>query len=470
MVSAYRTRGITRWILTIGFAVCIVAVVDLWHQNQHMMMMEAAGRTTTSTTTQQEEPRLSANCECDGGDGHGKTQGLGDKEDTISSGSSSSSSSKGASSIASPGAIDNFDPLHFDDGDLPEGSLKAELKSREFFTLQDLKICKAAAGGPWGRRSMRCEKDESCLACTKPWHRAQASRLITAFSSETLAAERAQIITDSFPDRNAQPIVVTATNKAHFPYLVNWACGCRSHFSEDMRKQTLVLAADDETYAMARKSGFIAMPPSLFNVSPRHLDEEWAEKMNLTRNNVAKMGFPDSMAILVTCLTQLLEMKYTVITQDADVVWLKDVRHYLSSEKLRNVHLITQMAPRADAQGPVNTGFVYMRPAKITVVYMKSLIQSLPLFYMRVDDQVVWNTLLRHYLFRQLHIGVLPRKHFLDLHDHTAKWINGDTQFLHTVSNVKKIRRLRQHGEWHLTEACPWYEQEFEALFPEWDL
>eukprot|EP00466_Bigelowiella_natans_P013939 jgi/Bigna1/139470/aug1.50_g14178 len=129
---------------------------------------------------------------------------------------------------------------------------------------------------------------------------------------------------------------VTATNKAHFPYLVNWACGCRSHFSEDMRKQTLVLAADDETYAMARKSGFIAMPPSLFN------DEEWAEKMNLTRNNVAKMGFPDSMAILVTCLTQLLEMKYTVITQDADVVWLKDVRHYLSSEKLRNVHLITQ--------------------------------------------------------------------------------------------------------------------------------
>uniref|UniRef100_A0A7S2QS74 Uncharacterized protein n=1 Tax=Norrisiella sphaerica TaxID=552664 RepID=A0A7S2QS74_9EUKA len=128
------------------------------------------------------------------------------------------------------------------------------------------------------------------------------------------------------------------------------------------------------------------------------------------------------------------------------------------------------MAPRADAQGPVNTGFVFMRPAKITRVYMRSLIQLLVLFYMRVDDQVVWNSLLRHYLFRQLHVSVLPRRHFLDLHDHTAKWIDADTQFLHTVSNVKKIRRLKAHSEWHMDNTCPWFDPAFEKLYPEWDL
>jgi len=237
-----------------------------------------------------------------------------------------------------------------------------------------------------------------------------------------------------------------------------------------MRGSTLILAADMETYEMGQKAGFATMDPSRFNVSPRHLDKDWATKWNLTANNVAKMGFPDSMAILVACLSELLEMGYTVITQDADVVWRHDVREYVATDQLRNIHLLTQMAPRADAQGPVNTGFVYMRPSKITQVYMRSLVETLPLFYMRVDDQVVWNTLLRHYTFRQLHVSILPRKHFLDLHDFTAKWIDKDTQFLHTVSNSKKIRRLRNHGEWHFTDSCPLYMKEIEELFPEWDL
>ncbi len=367
--------------------------------------------------------------------------------------------------------IDKLDPIHFNDGQLPDGTLKALIKDREFFTMGELKICKASQGGPWGPRAMhnRCKIDETCHKCTKPWHRAQAKRLIDAYPDPALRGERRSFIREHFPDKN-EPVVLIATDRNHFPYVLNWACGCRAHFSGDMEKHTLVVAADEDTYEFATRAGFHSIHPSKYNVSPRHLNKAWAKKMNLTRNNVAKMGFPDSMAMLVTCMAELLDMGYTVISQDADVVWKYDARDYLESPGLRNIHLATQMAPRPDAQGPVNTGFVFIRPSEITRVFLRSLIQLLPLFYMRVDDQVVWNSLLRHYWFRQLHVSILPRKHVLDLHDYTAKWIDGDTQVLHTVSNSKKIRRLRSHGEWHFTDSCPYYDKALERFFPEWDL
>ncbi|GAB5369312.1 hypothetical protein AAMO2058_001394300 [Amorphochlora amoebiformis] len=343
-------------------------------------------------------------------------------------------------------SIKEYDPLHFFDGELPDGTLKAELKDKQYFTIQYLKLCKAASGGPWGPRSFKCDQDESCLACAKPWNKEQAKRLIQAVQDPSLMHMRRSYIKQHFPDKE-KPIVVIATNKIHFPYLLNWACGCKAHLNQDIRSTTLVLGADDQTYDYSIKRGFPALKPSMFNVSPRHLNETWANEWNLTRNNVAKMGFPDSMAMLVTLTSELLTLGYTVVSQDADVVWRKDVLAYLNSEHLHNVHLATQMAPRADAQGPVNTGFVLIRPSKMTRVFMRSLVELLPLFYMRVDDQVVWNSLLRHYLFRQLHVSILPRKQFLDLHDYTAEWIDDNTYLLHTVSNSKKIRYSHSRGK-----------------------
>ena len=141
-------------------------------------------------------------------------------------------------------------------------------------------------------------------------------------------------------------------------FLIIYDCGlqeskwkvCAKHFENDPRKFTLIVAADSNTHKYALDRGFFAIHPSKYNVTNRHTDKEWYETYGkpwgMSRHNVAKMGFPDSMSLLVTCIAELLDMGYTVISQDADVVWRNDVRKYLGTDALHNIHLATQMAPR----------------------------------------------------------------------------------------------------------------------------
>jgi hypothetical protein len=75
--------------------------------------------------------------------------------------------------------------------------------------------------------------------------------------------------------------------------------------------------------------------------------------------------------------------------------------------------------------------------------------------------QVIYNSLLRHWRFRQLHFHVLPRHVVVDLHtkdgkDGTVKEINNQTHVLHVVSMKleSKQHRLGLMGRWYLRDEC----------------
>jgi hypothetical protein len=75
---------------------------------------------------------------------------------------------------------------------------------------------------------------------------------------------------------------------------------------------------------------------------------------------------------------------------------------------------------------------------------------------------VIYNSLLRHWKFRQLHFHVLPRHVVVDLHtkdgkDGTVNQINNQTHILHVVSLglPSKQHRLGLMGRWYVPKLGP---------------
>ena len=63
-------------------------------------------------------------------------------------------------------------------------------------------------------------------------------------------------------------------------------------------------------------------------------------------------------------------------------------RYLANAAKAEGVDLFAELAPRWDAQGPVNTGFLYMRSSAKAKMLMHSLVALTPLMFLSGDDQV----------------------------------------------------------------------------------
>jgi len=107
--------------------------------------------------------------------------------------------------------------------------------------------------------------------------------------------------------------------------------------------------------------------------------------------------------------------------------------------------------------GPGNSGFVFVRANQKGKVFMQSFQNALALLFY-TDDQIVWNSMLRHFRFRQLNLAILPRPLVLDLHDGTTQWKGKHTYVLHVVANNQKLARLRKYGQWYFEESCSLYQ------------
>ena len=75
-------------------------------------------------------------------------------------------------------------------------------------------------------------------------------------------------------------------------------------------------------------------------------------------------------------------------------------RYLANAAKAEGVDLFAELAPRWDAQGPVNTGFLYMRSSAKAKMLMHSLVALTPLMFLAGDDQVnIFNSFQYSYDF-----------------------------------------------------------------------
>mmetsp|Transcript_10760 Transcript_10760/g.16029 ORF Transcript_10760/g.16029 Transcript_10760/m.16029 type:complete len:429 (+) Transcript_10760:108-1394(+) len=314
--------------------------------------------------------------------------------------------------------------------------------NKDKMTLDALQMCTSAKGGPQNR-ALVCEKDPTCRACVDKSDLLRADAVIKAFYDEELAEKRRDQL--KFWFRNASDIVLIATDSHFRRFAENFLCGCEAR---NLDPNVLIMATDEATEKYFRNKGVYVVGPSFYGVSLPLVN-----------------AFIDTMVAITAASAELIGMGYNVVIQDADVVWMRDPRWMLKHPRLHLLDLQFQLAPRWDAQGVANTGFILARATQRTGVFLRSLLEITSLYYWKRDDQVVWNSLLRHYHFGMLHWTTLPRTlkingtenaRFLDLHtsngkDGTASWIGNKTVILHTVARGKKMK-FEVTGNWFLKE------------------
>jgi len=300
-------------------------------------------------------------------------------------------------------------------------------------TLRELKMCEASKGGPKGR-ALKCEKDPSCIECVPKKFLERAQSAIDAFKDETLRKERRKKIREWFPDTTT--IILIATDRHFVKYLLNFVCTSK-YRNFNVASKLLVVATDIETYNIAVSKNLKVAKPSFYNLT-----------MPL------QSAFLDTMVAVTAAAAEITQMGYNVCIQDADVTWFRNPLWLFAQPSLASVDLMFQLAPRWDAQGVANTGFILARATERTKTFLSSLLHISSLYYWARDDQVIWNSLLRHWTFSQLHWQTLPRRlkiagangggRYMDLHtgngfDGTARWIDNKTVIVHTVAGDSKV-------------------------------
>jgi hypothetical protein len=218
----------------------------------------------------------------------------------------------------------------------------------------------------------------------------------------------------------------------------------------DIKATVMIRATDERAYDQAVALGFHAL-------HPRMLDWATYEVPNVTKQELLG-GFNLAMASLWIVLAEMIQAGYTVIAQDADIVWLKDPRPDFA---FSHVDMRSEMAPQTGVRGPANTGFLIIQPNMKTYTFAHSMVHLIPIMFWRACDQLAFNSIIRNHKFRQLHYETLPRRQFLDLHVEpngggTGDMISNATNLLHGVG-AEKEHKFRTVGEWHFRSLsnCP---------------
>ncbi|KAK3246797.1 hypothetical protein CYMTET_43677 [Cymbomonas tetramitiformis] len=320
--------------------------------------------------------------------------------------------------------------------------------------LHYMRMCESAKSGPMGGH-LECEEDPTCLHCIPQWKRDRASLVTNAYFDQGLKAKRQAIISGSFPDPASQDmIILMAVNWNGVALFFNWLCSCEVAGAHDCKERSLVVATDLQTYEILSREGVAVLSPELFNDAANA-----SSKSNDPSEKIG--GFMGSMAVHICMMHELVSMGYTVLSHDADVVWRTDPRPMLRHPAYARIDVQSELAPSWSARSVANTGFVIWRASKKTKIFLEALVGLMPIMMWRACDQLLINSALRNWRFRQLHYETFPRELILDLHTEdgkggTASWISNKTMVIHAVGGNKE-NKLFMVGHWFFNRTCPKY-------------
>ena len=329
--------------------------------------------------------------------------------------------------------------------------------------LDDLEICRVSAGGPKVRQLV-CRKtdfengfDPTCKACIQNKFLERAEHVHALLVAEQERSKREKRYREQLGPAGSV-VVVVATNKLFMDLTLNFACSAKARGFWDQLKM-LVVVTDAESAAAANKSGLFAVEAREYGIEPATAED---------LSNHPRLGFIDTMMAVTAVSADLVGLGYRVVVQDADVAWVRSPLWRFENPKLSGMDLQFQLAPRWDGQGVSNTGFILARPTARCRIFLQSLVRASALYAMAGDDQIVWNTLLRHFHFSMLRWTTLPRRirgvghtsgRYMDLNtrtgkDGTAPWIDKDTVIVHAVagSQSNKEKTLALTGNWYLNK------------------
>jgi len=349
---------------------------------------------------------------------------------------------------------------------LPPGYLEKPFEDGKY--LEGLRMCESALALPKGHTWLNCRQDSTCKECipARQLELGMEMRDVCLGKGDLFRRRREQLFKNTLapPAEQHAPLIVIAVTSNFLSLIVNWACGRLFLGLGDPFLDTVLLTTQAETHLALTSAGFrtVLHPEEHFDNAPTKAD----------------IPHKACQSMLFCVLHQLSDMGYDVILHDVDLVWLRDPRDgLLFNPQWNKVDVIGANAPRWDSHGPMNSGFIFFRSNRKTRAYLRAMVELTPIMYWLGTDQVMYNSLLRHWRFGQLHYHILPRSSFVDLHTFdgksgTVKMISNETYVLHAVSSDgsadkvgHKASRLNLVGQWYVKKECTPFEKKINTSF-----
>ena len=283
-----------------------------------------------------------------------------------------------------------------------------------------------------------CGTDDTCVAC-RGGHFKAGTELLALMDASV--ASRTHWIASRFNASSIgeRAVIVVALSIDMLDFFDNWICSTRS-IGLNVKRDLIVVASDVQAEEKLRAAGFHVLGPSLtgFERKPTY-DPHSA--------NTGSHG--DINTAAYTVFEELITLhRLPVIYQDVDLVWLKNPLPFLRRYS-QNLDFVGMLAPRLDAIGIINTGFMYFKPTPRSAIFVRTLRNAIPVKDRR--DQVLLNMVVRHHRFGSLRWSPLPSVEFALL---TGMEAHPEAIVLHCVGTEKRERMMRGVTKaWHLDAA-----------------
>lgn len=296
-----------------------------------------------------------------------------------------------------------------------------------------------------------CEGDSSCVGCTPKWTYEKTIKLMAAWKDTNLRERRQRLIQQFEKVREAkEEVTVMAVNRGMIHLWLNWVCGCDRKQIE-VRNSTIMIPTDYESYKEIQRAGFLCLEPTWTKSVPvlKFYDGRANYGAHYDVNNVA----------LYTA-AELVDAGFNVLLQDVDLVWIHDFRPWLRKAAIGR-DIMAQFDNRLDGKGPGNSGFIFFRNTPRTRLFVKTMVNISPIKVR--SDQRLFNMLMYHEAFRQVHFEILPISLFNPMYKRLWPLYRNSSLLVHAVS-VFKTERLRQFGLYYFMN-CKYYTTALDPCF-----
>ncbi|MFC1852297.1 putative nucleotide-diphospho-sugar transferase [candidate division CSSED10-310 bacterium] len=242
-------------------------------------------------------------------------------------------------------------------------------------------------------------------------------------------------------------VLVMMLNQGHLDLFRNWVRSCDDRGIE-VRSWTLVFAVDADAANGVEQLGFT----SYFD--PTSYGEHGKDAVKV----FGDMQFRSLMFQKTAIVKDVLDLGYSLLFQDVDVVWKKDPLPYFLHPSRQRFDARFMYDGQNNMHAPlhVNTGFFWLNPTPESSRFWSAVLMHFDLIHRFGSQQMIVNQIILGHLFKGLKLNMLPEKDFSNGHlfsiTNTAR-LPKDPYVIHcswTGNLEHKIKKFKFAGLWYL--------------------
>merc|ERR1719242_2524802 len=204
------------------------------------------------------------------------------------------------------------------------------------------------------------------------------------------------------------PILLMVLNRGFRYLFFNFLCSLDHHGISEVKQRILVIPTDRETEKEIDSVG------GIMTFFPSFLGETLLNVIDASMPRLFALGAHRwAISLQIAFVTDLVELGYNVLLQDADVVWFGNAFEYLKQPRFDRLDLQMSVDDRRDFRGPFNSGCIWIKSGCKTKVFMETMMHLIGLVIVGRSDQLLWNMLIQENVFRQIHVETLSDRFFM---------------------------------------------------------